>query len=175
MMLRHLALGCLPYIAMSICFHAQHQRRVKALSERIYEAVIAPDGGLYVSKTGSLLQSTSLRTYRNREVFQTILRAPYDVQGVHDRSDEVSVRFWTKSVIRGAITVLFETHGIAIPQLPGFNWKQWLEEQVRLFHRLCKCAQRNAAGKPSSMTDTEETQPIHGMEARMHDASNERS
>ena len=61
-------------------FQEQQARRVGALTARLYEALIFPDGGDYLKRTGALLKASSLRTNRNKEVFKIISRASKDLE-----------------------------------------------------------------------------------------------
>ena len=70
---------------------------MERLAAKLHEALIAPDEGLYLAKTGSLLRAENLRTKSTRKAFAVILGAappkPYnDVGPSRDR-------FWTQRVV----------------------------------------------------------------------------
>ena len=122
-------------------FQEQQVRRVEALTARLYEALIFPDGGSYLKRTGSLLKASTLRTNRNKEVFKIISRASKDLE--EDGQGDGGKRFWTKALFRQSLEKLFKDHALQLPQLPGFSWRSWLSDQTGLLHSLAKKAFRN--------------------------------
>ena len=139
-------------------FAEQRKRRIEKLSARFHEALIAPDQGHYLSKTGSFLDSKSLRTVRNKECFRVILAAAADDA---DPDREAKPRFWSRALIKDAVAHLVERYALELPRLPGFNWQSWLSTQAEAIHVLCKRAQRNhkyVAKKPPM--DNAETLPM---------------
>ena len=145
-------------MASSSSFPEQHARRVRLLVARLHEALVAEDNGAFLSKTGSLLKSKSMRTKKNKAIFKTILKACADEE--HEGHVIPQKRFWTKALMKKALSELVSQYDLVIPQLPGFHWGTWLEKQATLFHQLAKKAHRNGIAM-----DNMETQPLDGREA----------
>ena len=77
-------------------------------------------------------------------------------------NDQVQKRFWTKSVVKNALKKMVETNELEVPQLPGFTWSSWFENQGKLVHSLCKKAYRNRSydsGSSGAPMDQAETLP----------------
>ena len=75
-------------------FAAQQAERISLLSHAMYDALIRPDYGEYLGKTGSLVKDRNLRTKASRVAFNQIL----SVCSGKDNS-----RFWTTCVVKKAI------------------------------------------------------------------------
>ena len=121
-------------------YQNQHDARVKILAERMREAFIADDNGKFLACTGKLFRSTTLRTKKLREAFKHVLSAADDEVS---ENDQVQKRFWTKSVVNHALRKMVEQENLEVPQLPGFTWDKWFQDQAKLIHGLCKKAYRN--------------------------------
>ena len=131
-------------------FANQLGERAAIVSEKLYEALVAPDMGAWLAKTGSFLRGTNLRSRRNRAAFSIIMEAA--------GCRSADTRFWTKRMISEAITKVIQDHGLEIPMLPGFVWATWLKEQTSLLHSLAKKANRNS--KSMSAADNAQTCPL---------------
>lgn len=144
-------------------FQEQHARRVRALADRLHQALVLPDGGQYLASTGSLLESRSLRTMKNKQLFRIIVQASSDCCG----PDDLNARFWTKRTLKDALRCMVQWHSLSMPQLCGFTYEGWLEQQTSLLQELCKRANRNFRSMPQSMDDVE-TQQAGNMDKRKH-------
>ena len=130
----------------------QRRERVQRLTRCLYDALISEDGGLYVGKTGSLIKGNSLRTRRNQKIFKMILEAE-KLEKMHGSlENDSNKRFWTKKTMSESIQMLISTYEIKVPQVPGFTWKAWFEEQSRKLHELVKKAKRNCHGMDGVQT-----------------------
>lgn len=140
-------------------FAEQHAQRVKQLCLKLHEALILPDSGAYLAKTGSLLKSKTLRNKDTRKKFNVILEAAMET--LNDESK--GSRFWSKSVCLDAVKLLRQQHNLEVPQLPGFEWPKWFKTQASLIQELAKKANRNLRSSSSeslgSMEGGDETLP----------------
>ena len=127
-------------------FQEQHARRVGALADRLHEALVLPDGGEYLATTGSLLGSSNLRTEKSKQAFRIILQASSDCC-----SDDANARFWTKRTLKDALRSMVQRHNLSMPQLCGFTFESWFDQQTSTIHALCKRAHRNFKGPMDSM------------------------
>lgn len=118
----------------------------------LYDALICEDGGLYVGKTGSLIKGNSLRTRRNKKIFKMILEAERTEKEDGCLENDSSKRFWTKKTMSESLQMLVSEYEIKVPQVPGFTWKSWFEEQSRKLHALVKKAKRNCRGMDAVQT-----------------------
>ena len=133
----------------------QRACRVKRLAAKLHEALIEPDGGSFVARTGSLVRSNTLRSKSTRKAFTTILEAAVPDGFENDFSD---TRFWTKRCMQDALQkMVHDSDSFQVPQLPGFTWRNWFKKQTTLLHELAKKANRNSHYRP--MADGEETLP----------------
>lgn len=137
-------------------FLQQREELVERLAAKLHEALIAPDEGLYLAKTGSLLRAENLRTKSTRKAFAVILGAappkPYnDVGPSRDR-------FWTQRVVFNALKRMIKDNNVEIPQLPGFVMQTWFKEQAKVIHSLAQKANRNAK---TAMGDGDPTLPYN--------------
>ena len=128
----------------------QLEERAAIVAEKLYVALIAPDQGAWLAKTGSLLRGSNLRSRRNRQAFSIIMQAAPKASA--------DTRFWTKRVMSDAIAKLISNNNLEMPRLPGFVWASWLKEQSCLLHSLAKKANRNS--KWMSAADTACTMPL---------------
>ena len=133
-------------------FQEQRAWRVNALANRLYQALVLPDGGSYLATTSSLLSSRNLRTSKNKEVFRVILQAAADCWDPDGNS--INSRFWTKRTLRDALQCMVQMHNLSMPQLPGFSLNGWLDHQTSIVHDLRKRANRNF-GRPMADSDTQ--------------------
>lgn len=124
--------------------------RKDRLKNKLWEALIQQDRGVYLARTGSLLRGRDLRGHVNRKVFQKILEA-------FPLSDGEVARYWTKKLMRDSIDALVTDFKLVLPQLPGFNYSDWLKEQTKLFHELSKKARRNFNRSSSGSMDSLQT------------------
>lgn len=157
----HLKIGgfgsaALAYFGKMKDFLQQREERVERLAAKLHEALIAPDEGLYLAKTGSLLRAENLRTKSTRKAFAVILGAappkPYnDVGPSRDR-------FWTQRVVFNALKRMIKDNNVEIPQLPGFVMQTWFKEQAKVIHSLAQKANRNAK---TAMGDADPTLPYN--------------
>ncbi len=126
-------------------FTLQRELRVKKLEEKLHEALVLPDQGEYLAKTGRFLRSNTLRTKSTRDAFKIILEAANDPCAYNDLDSEAgSSRFWTARVVADALKLLVKKHSLEVPQLPGFSWHGWIKEQTKLLHDLARRASRNS-------------------------------
>ena len=132
-------------------FANQLGERAAIVAEKLYEALVLPDMGAWLAKTGSFLRGTNLRSKRNRAAFSIIMEASAGVAST-------DARFWTKRMVSEAIAKVIQDHGLEIPMLPGFVWATWLKEQTALLHPLAKKALRNS--KSMSAVDVAGTMPL---------------
>lgn len=114
----------------------QRRARSETLKVKLYEAVVEPDGGFYLARTGSLLRSRDLRGKANRKIFDHI-RTAFPQHG-----NDVS-RFWTKRLLSDSIDSLVRDYKLSLPELPGFKYDTWLRDQAMLFQTLAKKSRRN--------------------------------
>ena len=143
----------------------QRKRRIDLLTTRLHEALVLPDNGEHLARTGSLLKSKSLRTQKSKASFKVILSA---MQDDYDPERASQTRFWSRALIKDALHNLVKRFQLELPKLPGFSWSSWVNTQAEILHSLCKRAQRNAkyVGKvPAQDMDHEDTQPMWGAEA----------
>lgn len=122
---------------------AQRGDRVRKLTSKLFEALIAPDDGVYLARTGSLLRHRTLRTRNNQAIFKTVLAACED--------EPETSRFWTKRVLEDALKALIEEYKIRLPMLPGFSLEKWVGDQARLLKSLAQKAKRNSGRSSSSL------------------------
>ena len=132
----------------TLAFEAQRAKRVCILKEKLFEALLKEDGGVYLAKTGSLLRGSSLRSLKNRRVFASILTA-FPVENC-----EGSSRFWTKRLFKDTIAALVTEYNLELPKIPGFKFDGWLEDQASLLQGLAKKARRNSGGAKSGSTSS---------------------
>ena len=93
----------------------QRACRVKRLAAKLHEALIEPDGGSFVARTGSLVRSNTLRSKSTRKAFTTILEAAH-VPDVFE-NDCSDTRFWTKRCMQDALQKM--VHDSDSFQVPG--------------------------------------------------------
>ena len=140
-------------------YGAQRNERVRKLKQKLYEALIYPDGGIYLARTGSLVCHRTLRTKKNREIFKTSLEA------CDPEEEGPNSRFWTKRVFQDSVKALVDDYGLNLPKLPGFDMNTWVIDQAKLLQSLAQKAQRNFGRLPSgssmgSMAATDEMQTL---------------
>ena len=142
-------------------FLQQREERVRRLAAKLHEALIAPDGGLYLAKTGSLLRAHNLRTKSTRKAFAVILESATSRKPINDLCRD---RFWTHRVVLNALKRMVKEHNVEIPQLPGFVMQTWFKEQAKVIHSLAQKAHRNAK---TAMGDADPTMPYNVEDRRM--------
>ena len=136
----------------------QRACRVKRLAAKLHEALIEPDGGSFVARTGSLVRSNTLRSKSTRHAFKTILEASNRPDGFENDCSTSDSRFWTKRCMQDALQkMVHDSDSFQVPQLPGFTWANWFQTQSTLLHTLAKKANRNSHYRP--MADEEQTLP----------------
>lgn len=136
-------------------FTLQRELRVRKLSEKLHEALVLPDQGEYLARTGRFLRSNTLRTKETRSAFSKIIEAAHEPTAFcNDReiTKAGSSRFWTARVVSDALKLLVETHQLEVPQLPGFTWHGWFKDQTRLIHDLARRATRNSKAMDADPT-----------------------
>jgi hypothetical protein len=121
-------------------FAAQHNSRVRILSEKLYEAFVQEDGGEMLARTGRLMRANTLRTKKTRKMVGVVLKAQTHNENGTRATD---IRFWSKSVVAHALQKMVKDYRIEVPMLPGFTWGSWVKEQASLVQSLCKKASRN--------------------------------
>lgn len=132
-------------------FAEQRACRVQRLAAKLHEALIEPDSGSFVARTGSLVRSNTLRTKSTRKAFRTILEASHDPDlSENDLSD---TRFWAKRCMLDALKKMVNDNSLQVPQLPGFTWHSWFKKQSSLLHALVKKANRNSHHRPMADAD----------------------
>ena len=137
-------------------FAVQQKNRVERLAQKLYEGLIAGDGGAYLARTGSLLRSTTLRTRETREAFHIILQACTDEEISHanDKQKQRDKRFWSKRCVENALRKMMKDHSLELPIIPGFRWPDWFKEQTEILQSLAKRATRNQRSKPMDELET---------------------
>lgn len=127
----------------------QRQLRSETLKVKLWEAVVEPDGGVYLARTGSLLKGRDLRGKANRKIFDHIRTA-------FPQHENDVCRFWTKRLLSDSIDSLIRDYKLILPQLPGFKYDDWLRDQACLFQALAKKSRRNrnrSSGSNKAMDD----------------------
>ena len=95
-----LAPACLCVAGMSYThFAEQHAVRDKFLSQVLYDHLVWPDAGDFLSRTGSLVRCRNLRNKKNRKTFHDIVAAVQDFL-----YGDKTARFWTSRVVSDAIS-----------------------------------------------------------------------
>ena len=141
-------------------FLEQRKCRVQILADKLYEGLIAGDGGAYLAKTGSLLRSNTLKAKETKKAFGIILEA--SKQEELPPNDNGDRRFWSKRIVHDALRMMMKNHGLQLPQLPGFQWSEWFKSQTALVHDLAKRANRNQRYyKPMASSDDMDTLPYN--------------
>ena len=107
---------------------------IQQLADAIFEGFVKPDGGQYLSRTGTIVDQPSLRVRKTRKAFALVRDAAKEVK---------SKRFWTKACFRQAVGLMMKQKGLEVPMTSGFIWKEWLKEQVSCLHDLAQKARRN--------------------------------
>jgi hypothetical protein len=96
---------------------------IQRLADAIFEGFVKPDGGQYLSRTGTIVNQPSLRVRKTRKAFALVRDAAKEVK---------SKRFWTKACFRQAVGLMMKQRGLG-----------WLKEQVCCLHDLAQKARRN--------------------------------
>ena len=107
---------------------------IQRLADAIFEGFVKPDGGQYLSRTGTIVNQPSLRVRKTRKAFALVRDAAKEVK---------SKRFWTKACFRQAVGLMMKQRGLEVPMTSGFSWQEWLKEQVCCLHDLAQKARRN--------------------------------
>ena len=136
-------------------FSEQQAQRVEKLASKLHEALVSGDSGAFLARTGSLVRSATLRTRETRRAFAIILQAAPNADNDGD------IRFWSKKVVEKAIKKMMVDRSLEIPQLPGFRWPTWFQNQTAVVHGLAKKAKRNLRGKSMENMDAVETLPYN--------------
>lgn len=76
----------------------QHAARVKFLATVLYEHLVSPDDGDFLSRTGSLVRCRNLRNKKNRKTFHDLVAASQEYL-----YGDKTARFWTLRVVSDAI------------------------------------------------------------------------
>ncbi len=139
-------------LKMTKDFLSQREERTKRLAAKLHEALILPDGGEFLGRTGSLLRAPNLRARVSRKAFNIILQAAKNPVDENDVEHGES-RFWTKRLVYNSLTRMVSEHNLEVPQLPGFVWCTWFKEQTALIHSLAQKALRNS----KAMADADQT------------------
>ena len=82
-------------------YAAQRQQRVSLLKQKIFDALLKGDGGVFLAKTGSLLKGSSLRGKENRRKMAMIIETFPVPLGEENKS-----RFWTKRLFKDTLASL---------------------------------------------------------------------
>lgn len=126
-------------------FNLQRELRVRKLAEKLHQALVLPDQGEYLARTGRFLRSNTLRTKETRFAFSKIIEAANEAcYNDRESTNSGNSRFWTARVVSDALKLLVETHQLEVPQLPGFTWHGWFKDQTVLIHDLARRANRNS-------------------------------
>ena len=112
----------------------EHHSVIQQLADAIFEGFVKPDGGQYLSRTGTIVNQPSLRVRKTRKAFALVREAAKGAK---------AKRFWTKACFRRAVSLMMKQRGLEVPMTSGFNWKEWLKEQVCCLHDLAQKARRN--------------------------------
>lgn len=107
---------------------------VQSLADAIYEGFVKPDGGSYLSRTGTTISQPSLRVHKTRKAFGGLRKAVEKNQ---------KGRFWTKAFFREAIGLMMKQRCLEVPRTAGFSWQEWLKQQVSSFQDLSQKARKN--------------------------------
>ena len=148
--------------------HARAARKetVVRLATAMFDTFVKDDGGEYLSKTGSLLQSSSLRPKKCRKQVYSLLEAASSLEA------NCRARIWTKATVRDSLRVLLgllgESH-IELPTYPGFDTNAWVTTQTEKLQKLLRQGKKNnwALSHQGAM-DNAETLPMtfENVEAR---------
>ena len=129
----------------------ERQKHAQIVADAIYESFIKEDHGDWLGRTGKIIRLPTLRFHQTRKAFQGLRDA---VAG----AEIVQKRFWTKACMRDAVILMMKQRKLHVPQTAGFNWKDWLKEQVSDLHSLAIKARRN---EWRNMADAVETLPYN--------------
>ena len=131
---------------------------VSGLADCLWEAFVKADAGERLSRTGSLLDSESLKSKATREAFDIVMAAQEDAE---------EKRFWTQRRVTKALEYMVKKYNIEVPITPGFTWATWLKDQAAVVHSLSQKSRRNAWRRASSSSsmDYSDTVPWNYEEA----------
>ena len=131
------------------------EKKSQVIAARLYDACIAVDEGVRLSRTGELVPSENCRVKETRDAFQW----------VREITDETP-RFFTKAAVQGAINILINDsdYPMSLPQTPDFCLSSWIDRQVAVVHKTIRAFRKQHPGcrarcGPDEAMDNAETQP----------------